>query len=424
MSEHAQMWAALGLDVELHERLLGSIGAAYRRIVAAQPERPEGMAYFDEAVHHSHGGRVREIIEARRDGAKMVGTFCIYVPEEVVLALGAIPVALCGGSAFSVPYAEQLFPRDICPLVKSTFGMALADICPYGPIKDLAVGEATCDAKKKVWDLLGERGNFHVLDLPQRKSEPGRALWRAEVAAFARRMEELTGRMLQADALAGSIALMNRKRSLLGELAELRLADRPPISGVDALVVMQVALIDEPGRLCGALEALNEELRERVSRGVSPFPAGAPRLLVAGCPSVMGNWKLHGIVESCGAAVVCDESCTGARYYEHPVAEDGADGVEAQLDAIAERYLRIDCSCFTPNDERIEHVVELARRSRADAVVQYILQYCHTYNVEAVRVGRALEAAGILWLKIESDYGEEDAGQMRTRVEALLESLS
>ncbi len=82
-------------------------------------------------------------------GAKLIGTFCIYVPDEIVLAAGAIPVTLCGATAFSIPYAEEMFPRDTCPLVKSTRGLAFSGTCPYAPVKDMAVGETTCDAKKR-----------------------------------------------------------------------------------------------------------------------------------------------------------------------------------------------------------------------------------------------------------------------------------
>ncbi len=422
MSGHGQLLKDLGLDVDLHAKLLKSLDATYSRVILSQHNRPTHMAYFDDAVGESHGGRVKEIADAREQGTKMIGTFCIYVPEEIVLAAGAIPVALCGGTAFSIPYAEKLFPRDICPLVKSTFGLALGKICPYGPIMDLAVGETTCDAKKKVWDVLAEAGGFHVLELPQKKTDRGRGLWLAEVCEFTEHVEELTGNRMQADVLAESIRLMNRKRRLLQRLSEFRMAPRPPISGKDALVVMQVALNDDPQRFCGELETLVDELSQRVEQGVSPFAAGTPRLLVAGCPSVMGNWKVHHIIETSGAAVVCDESCTGSRYFEHLV-DETADTVAKQIEAIADRYLQIDCSCFTPNTERIEHIVELARKYRVDAVVQNILQYCHTYNIEAIRVAEALQKASIPTLKIETDYSEEDSGQLRTRVEALLESL-
>jgi len=422
MSDHVQMWEELGLDVELHEKVLASIGASYETIIASQKNRPEGMQYFDTVIHESHGGRVREILDAKSEGRKMLGTFCIYVPDEIAMAASAIPVALCGGTSFSIPYAETMFPRDICPLVKSTLGLSFSKTCPYGPIKDMAVGETTCDAKKKTWDILAQKINFHVLEIPQKKTDMGRELWLSEVRAFRHRVEELTGNAIEREALADAIKLMNRKRRLLADMNEFRKAPRPPISGRDALVVMQGALNDDPARICDRLEMLNAELADRLERGVSPFPDDAVRVLVAGCPSVMGNWKIHHIIESSGGMVVCDESCTGSRYFTHYVDENGST-VDEQLAALADRYFKIDCSCFTPNTERVENVVGLATEYGADAVIQYILQYCHTYNIEAIRVNGALEKAGIPSITIESDYGEEDEGQLRTRVEALLESV-
>jgi len=422
MSPHTQLWTDLGLNVELHVKLLASLGKRYQDIILSQPRRPKCMAYFDEAVHESHGGRVQEIVDAKQNGTKMIGTFCIYVPDEIVLAASAIPVALCGGTAFSIPYAEKMFPRDICPLIKSTLGLAFSKTCPYAPIKDMAVGETTCDAKKKTWDILSQKINFHIMEVPQKKTPQTKNRWLQEVQAFKLRVEELTGNTIEHGKLLEKIRLINRKRRLLQELNEFRLVSLPPISGKDALVVMQVALIDEPERFCSNLEALIQELHGRVKEGISPFEDGAGRFLVAGCPSVMGNWKIHHIIETSGGTVVCDESCTGTRYFENLVDESG-ETVDELIEALAERYFSIDCSCFSPNTERIDRVVELTVNSRADAVVQYILQYCHTYNIEAIRVTDALKKAEIPSLVIETDYGEEDEGQLRTRIEALMESI-
>ena len=415
----------LGLDVELHGRIFDSIERGFARTVLSRKNRPRLMAYFDGVIRDAHGRRVREVVDHRKAGGKFVGTFCIYVPEEIVLALGAIPLALCGGTALSIPYAEKTFPRDICPLVKSTLGLALSNTCPYGPLEDLAVGETTCDAKKKAWDVLAKAGGFHVMEVPQKKGPRDRDLWHDEVLAFARRLEETTGRKLEAGRLAEAVRLMNRKRRALARLNEFRKEENPPLSGLDALVVMQGALLDDTRRFTENLEALNDELAGRVRDGVGVADTanGRPkRILISGCPSVLGNWKVHHLIEAAGALVVGDETCTGTRYFEHEVAESDGD-LDAQLAAVAERYLKIDCACFSPNDERLESVVRLARECRADGVVQYILQYCHTYNVEAINVAAALKAAGVPSLKLETDYSEEDAGQLRTRIEAFLEGL-
>jgi benzoyl-CoA reductase/2-hydroxyglutaryl-CoA dehydratase subunit BcrC/BadD/HgdB len=416
------MWSDLGLNVPLHDELMSFIGKNFERMILTQPDRPEGMKYFSQAVHEAHDGRVREIIDARRDGAKMFGTFCIYVPEEIVLAAGGIPVALCGGTSFTVPYAERRFPRDICPLIKSTLGLAFSKTCPYAPLEDMGIGETTCDAKKKTWDIISQKSRFHILELPQKKNGRTASLWREEIREFRKAVEALTGKAVTFESLRDAVRLLNRKRALLRELNEFRKLPHPPLSGRDALVVMQVALNDDPARFCDRLETLNAELQERVRRGISPFPRDPFRVLVAGCPSVMGNWKLHSVIEASGGAVVCDESCTGTRYFEQGV-DENADTIEALVDSLADRYFTINCSCFTPNNERIERVMELAKEFRADVVVQYVLQYCHAYNIEAMRIDGAMKAARIPSITIETDYGDEDEGQMRTRIEALLERV-
>lgn len=419
---HEKMWGELGLDVKLHNEVLSAIDRSFKATVAAQQNRPEGMSYFDRVLHESHGGRIAELLAGKNQGHKIVGTFCIYVPEEVVMAAGLVPIALCGGTNFSVPYAEKTFPRDICPLVKSTLGLAFSKTCPYAPIKSLAVGETTCDAKKKTWDILAQKVNFHVMEVPQKKGRIDTDLWRSEINEFTKKIEETAGKKITAGELLKAVQTMNRKRRALQELNELRRHDPPPISGLDALVVMQAALNDEPVRFTAKLADLNQELKERVKKGFSPFAPGTKRIMIAGCPSVMGNWKIHHLIESSGAAVVIDETCTGQRYFNHLVEECPGD-LDGQLSALADRYLKIDCSCFTPNNDRLEAVVETGSAYQVQGVIQYILQYCHSYNVEAIRIEGALKNAGIPSLKIETDYAEEDAGQLRTRIEAFLEKI-
>jgi len=419
--QYHALYEELGMDVARHEEMVAAIHDSFARRVLSQNSRPEGMAYFDSLVEAAHSSRVQEVVEHKTAGGAFIGTFCIYVPDEIAWALGVLPLALCGGTGFTVPWAEGRLPRDICPLIKSTMGMAFSGCCPFGGLKDMAVGETTCDAKKKLWDVMAAWGvHMHVLDVPQKKTERTAAHWRAEVGEFRDALEELSGRTLEAGALTDAARLMNRKRGALAELHAFRKLNRPPISGTDVLVVTQGALVDDPERFAEHLEALNAELAERAAQGISPAPDGARRIMVGGSPAVMGNWKLHHLIETSGGVVVVDESCTGTRYFEHLVPEIEGD-VEAQLAAIADRYLKIDCACFSPNTERMENVVRLAQEYRAEGAIQYVLQYCHGYNLEAINVAAALDEISVPNMTIETDYSEEDTGQLRTRIEAFLE---
>jgi benzoyl-CoA reductase/2-hydroxyglutaryl-CoA dehydratase subunit BcrC/BadD/HgdB len=126
------------------------------------------MDYFDFVVSEVHGLRIKELNDLRSAGKKVVGAFCIYAPEELAYAADATMVGLCGGADFSVPDAEAVLPRNLCPLIKSFYGFKLNRTCPYFQSSDLLVGETTCDGKKKVYELLNELAPTYVLEVPHK----------------------------------------------------------------------------------------------------------------------------------------------------------------------------------------------------------------------------------------------------------------
>jgi len=125
-TDFRQLWTTLGMNLELHDQLIASTSKLHEKTHLSQKNRPKSMDYFDHALHACHAERVAEIKEYRDKGGKSIGTFCIYVPDEIAYAANVLPIPLCGGSGWSVNYADKMFPRDICPLVRSTFGMAFS----------------------------------------------------------------------------------------------------------------------------------------------------------------------------------------------------------------------------------------------------------------------------------------------------------
>ena len=418
------MWESLGIDLERNDEFLGMLGVVYPEVYLSQPNRPKGMAYFDGATFDIHGAPIQEMLdEKKKTDAQIVGTFCIYVPDEVILALGGIPVGLCGGSSYSFPDADKTLPRNICPLIRSYVGFKMGKLSPFFECCDFLVGETTCDAKKKTWEILDEVQPTYVMELPQRKGEIDRQLWRDEIVNFIKKTEDSSGKRLTVEALKEGIQRVNGKRKALKRLYETRKALPPPISGKDALLISQLAFYDQIDRFTEKVNAVCDELEARVKKGDGVIGKDAPRLFISGTPQVIPNWKVHHIVESSGGVVVGEETCTGIRYFNDLVDESPAT-LDGLIDALVDRYLSINCSCFTPNDMRIDQVIQWAKEYRADGVIYYVLQFCHAYNVEYVKMERALKEAGIPVLKIESDYGDEDTGQIKTRIEAFMEQIS
>jgi benzoyl-CoA reductase/2-hydroxyglutaryl-CoA dehydratase subunit BcrC/BadD/HgdB len=415
---YTELLKGLGVDIERYDRMCSSSDRLFAQMFLTRPLRPAAMKLFDTAFADAHGARVAEVAEHRNRGGKVIGTFCIYVPDEIALAAGVLPLPLCGGSNWAVDYADKMFPREICPLIRSTFGLSFSNTCPYKHQLDGHVGETTCDAKKKAWDLLG----FEVLEVPQKKADQDRALWHAEVRRFKMYVERIAGREITPGCLSESIGLVNQRRRVLQQLSAFRKLPEPPISGLDALLVSQVALNQEIRSFIQAGETLVKELESRVAQGISAYEAPGPRVLVAGSPSPMGNAKVHFALESSGLRVVADESCTGMRYFRD-LADESATDMEGMVAAIADRYFAIDCSCFSPNLERIDNVTHIVKEFAIDGVVHNILSFCHTYNIEAKAVDRALGRLRIPSLKIVTDYSFEDIEQLKVRVQSFEELL-
>jgi len=424
MSEdYKSMWESLGLDLVAHDALLEVLGKGYQDIYLAQKDRPEGMGYFDFVMSEVHGLRIKELLDEKATGRKVIGSFCVFVPEEIVRAADATLVGLCAGADFATDEVEKLLPRNTCSLIKSAFGFNLGKVCPYIESADMIVGENTCDGKKKSYETLKDIvSNLYVMDLPQMKSDEGKALLKAEYLRFKEAVEKLTGITIDAERLKKGIKIVNNKRKAIHRLSSLRKADPTPISGLDALLANQVFFYDNPVRFTESVNKICDELEARIENSKGVFPKGTPRILLSGCPMAVPNWKLPWIIETSGAVIVGEESCVGERGTRN-LTDDTGNTVEELMNGIVDRYFKVDCAIFTPNPDRLEHIVEMAKTYKADGVIHYGLQFCQPYLMEAMPVEKALEAKNIPCLRIDTDYSMEDVGQLKTRVEAFVELI-
>ena len=160
------------------------LGKFYGDIYLTQEGRLKGMEYLDFVLSEVHGLRIKELQEAKAQGRKVIGTFCVFVPEELVLAADAVCVGLCAGAEIGKESAEKILPRNTCALIKSFVGFKLSRLCPYIESCDLVVGETTCDGKKKAYEIFEEYAPVYVMEIPQMKQACDRDLWKAEVRRF------------------------------------------------------------------------------------------------------------------------------------------------------------------------------------------------------------------------------------------------
>ncbi|TFG18943.1 MAG: 2-hydroxyacyl-CoA dehydratase [Promethearchaeota archaeon] len=419
------MWEDLGIDMEKHDQLLGVLPDIFKEVyIDSQKNRPEAMGFWDFVVGDLHGIRISELKKAKEEGKKVIGTFCLYVPDEIIFALDAISVGLCGGTNFSNYASEDLLPNNICALIKSALGFGVGNICPYYSMTDILIGETTCDGKKKAWEVLKDYKPVYVMETPQCKSRPeAREHFIAEIKALVTKLEIVTGNKLTVEKLKATMEKIAKKRTQMCRVYEARKTDPPPISGKDALIMSQVAFYDDPDREIEMVSKLADELEDRINKGIGVVNKGTKRILISGTPMAIPNWKLHHIIETSGAVVVTEETCTGTRYFDSEFPEIKGESIDDLLGLVANRYLDINCACFTPNDKRLKDIKQLFKEYNADGIIFYTLSFCQTYDIEAIMFEKELKKEGIPVMSITTDYSSEDESQLKTRIQAFLEMI-
>ena len=376
---------------------------------------PENFVTYDEA----RKAGFMKMKELKEQGARVVGVFCSFVPVEILMAAGAIHASLCASSEQPIPAAETKLPRNICPLIKASYGYALTDTCPYFYFSDLIVGETTCDGKKKMFELMNELKETYVMQLPPQRNERALKLWQEEMVALKEKLEDFYSIKITEEDIKKAIRAKNRERRAMLRFMELGKLNPSPISGYEiGTRVDSLAFNFDMEERIRLVEERTEEVLRDWEENYKGKQSNRPRLLVTGCPNAGVRDKIIKTVEEMGADVVAFDSCSGTREKI-----DLVDETLPVYEALARKYLNINCSVMTPNDSRIRYIQEMIKDYQVDGVIEIILQSCHTYSIEAYFVKKAVEAEKIPYLMIETDYSKSDQGQIATRLEALLETL-
>ncbi len=335
------------------------------------------------------------------------------------MAMGAATVGLCSTSDETIAEAEKELPKNLCPLIKSSYGFAKTDKCPFFYFSDVVVGETTCDGKKKMYEYMAEFKDVFLMELPNTQSEEALKLWKSEVIRFKEYLEKKFDVTITEEDIRGAVKTNNEVRNSLKRLYEVMKHDPAPIQGQDLFKVLYGSTFKFDRKAIPAeVTALVEKIEKEYAEG--KMLEKKPRILVSGCPIGGATEKVVRAIEDNGGVVVTYENCNGAKSIDKLVDEENPD----IYDALARRYLNIGCSVMTPNPNRLELLGRLIDEYQVDGVVEMTLQACHTYNVESLSIRRFVnEKKGIPYINVETDYSQADIGQLNTRIAAFIEML-
>ena len=357
--------------------------------------------------------------ELKDKGVPVVGSYCTYFPQELAMAMGAASVSLCSTSDETIAEAEKELPKNLCPLIKSSYGFARTDKCPFFYFSDVVVGETTCDGKKKMYEYMAEFKETYLMELPNTQREDALVLWRNEMIRFKEYLEKHFETTITEDDIRKAIKVNNEARLALRKLYGVMKHDPAPITGYDLFKVLYGSTFKlDRSLIAGEVNALVEKIEKEYKEG--KMQPKKPRILVTGCPLGGATEKVIRAIEDNGGIVVTYENCTGAKAIDKMVDEDDPD----VYGALARRYLDIGCSVMTPNPNRLELLGRLIDEYKVDGVVEMTLQAGHTYNVESFGIRKFVtEEKKLPYISVETDYSQADIGQLNTRITAFIEML-
>ncbi len=366
--------------------------------------------------------RCLSYIQSQREkGKNVVGIYCGYAPMEVIRAADIVPAVLCAFADKTIAAGETVLPANLCPLIKSSYGFIRTDTCPFYALSEAVIAETTCDGKKKMFELISDIKPTHVMDLPQLPDQKeAEDNWTTMIRRLSVFLETTFGCTITDAAVEQEIKNTNLKNKFLNQIFDFATLTPTPITWQEIYDLTYLGQVATTQDMLPILENAIAKLKNRVAAGVYHGEKNSPRVLVTGCPVGGDATKVFRIIEEAGGVIVYLDACTGMKAYAGHFEEGAPDPYRS----VSKRYLDVPCSCMTPNDRRLSELDLIIDKFKPDVIIDVVLHACHSYNIESSKVKTHVETRHKKpFLKIETDYSQGDVEQIRTRVEAMLETV-
>jgi benzoyl-CoA reductase/2-hydroxyglutaryl-CoA dehydratase subunit BcrC/BadD/HgdB len=366
--------------------------------------------------------RPEKLKEQKDKGIKIVGYIGRFVPEELIIASGALPYLLCRGGQPEPPDAVIPYMlRFMSPYSRSQIGYHLLGMDPVVPMLDLIVVQCSDCHESRLADLL-EYFKLPTMRLgvpPDWEKSISRDYYYRGLMRLKKKLEDLSGNDISEKKLRQSIQSLDTVKCLLSKINQLRKTQPPPIGGDDFIRLNHYTFYCDPEVSAGKLNNLYAELQRRPS----PFSTEAPRILLAGHVVGVGDYVVPKLIEDAGGVIAAEFLDEGMRQ----CAWDEKAGGDLMGNLADSYYLRrTPPSIFQPAWEvRIESMKKLISECRINGVIWYELSFEEIYDMECSVISKALNQMGIPFLKLESsyEYSREAIGPLTTRVESFIESV-
>jgi benzoyl-CoA reductase subunit C len=349
----------------------------------------------------------------KKEGKRVLGYFCSYIPDEIIAAAGLLPVRMRAVGCTDTPMGDAYMSSTTCSFTRCV--LELASKKEYGFLDGL-VAYNSCDQVRRLYDNLRFKTPFpyhYFLSVPSTSTDVTFDWYKHELLKFKTDLEAKFGTEITDENLQSAIKTYNEARSLIGQLYELRKRETPPITGVETMNVMLAAVNMPRQAFNDHLSSFLKEAQER--EGSSDFKA---RIMVAG--TLLDDPKYIKIIEDLGGLVVTDSLCFGAKTFLGPVDEESP-----PLDALAARYFsKVACPRMAGSyPGRLDFLLKQIEEFQVDGVIIQRMKFCPMGWGESFMFAKDLKQRGIPYLELEKEYVLSGIGAMKTRVQAFLETI-
>jgi benzoyl-CoA reductase/2-hydroxyglutaryl-CoA dehydratase subunit BcrC/BadD/HgdB len=376
----------------------------------------------DERLARHLQDRPAQLREAKENGTKIIGYFPgNYVPEELIIAAGAIPICLIdGGDTPPLEASLSAMPHIFCPFARTQVGERLLRRNPYYDMIDMFIAPITCQHLKKaaeIWEYYGDIEIFKLGIPHQYSNDFELEYYRDRLRALRERLEAFTGNTITDEGIGSAIELYNRMRGLLRKISLMRRDASVPLDAFDFVKLNHDSFYADPALMVDILESVSEELQGQASVA----DADAPRLMLIGPNIGYGDYKILELVTEAGGSIVIEEIYEGMRYYWSTI-----DATGDPIESLARGYLRerVPPAFMRYSAKpRLDFALKLIKDFTVSGVIWYELLGCETYDAESYYFSQKMEEQNIPMLILESDYGMAGVGQMKIRIEAFIEMV-
>jgi len=356
-----------------------------------------------------------QVRQWKEQGGQVMGYFCSAMPEEIITAAGMLPFRIRGTGSQGTELADAFFSSINCTFARHAFNVALKGDLDF--LDGLTMFNS-CDNVRRIYDHWIRQMNTpftHFMSFPK-KAEPAQVeFFRHELAGLRSRMESHLGKSITDDDLRAAIKLHNRTRQLLRQVYNLRKAENPPLTGAQTLAVTVAATAMPKNRFNEMLEEFIADLR-----GADGVQGQRARLMLVG--GIIDDPRFVEVIENQGGLVVSDSLCFGSRSFWVDVKEEADD----PLTALAQYSVADRPSCprsFGLHEKRAEFIRQMIDDFRVDGIIFERLTFCDVWGFEQFPILHDFKQWHMPHLVLDREYTLGAVGQLRTRVQAFLETI-